>query len=120
MHHLLQSKSSCGDQFSTLLFQSRPRAPPQRIFSEPRGSVDKEEMNKTLGKFYAAVRVSVAAAPSPHSAAPEGSECRGALLLAVCRGKVAEGLDFTDANARAARAHPSTSVPKTNTNALDC
>ena len=27
--------------------------------------------------------------------------CTGVLLLAVCRGKVSEGMDFTDNNARA-------------------
>lgn len=27
--------------------------------------------------------------------------CRGAIFLAVCRGKVSEGLDFADANGRA-------------------
>ena len=36
----------------------------------------------------------------------EGDECgpgrpNGALMLAVCRGKVSEGLDFADNNARA-------------------
>lgn len=42
------------------------------------------------------------------SGAADGSRCgeeahrlTGALFLAVCRGKVSEGLDFTDNNARA-------------------
>ena len=30
-----------------------------------------------------------------------GGHCNGALFLAVCRGKVSEGLDFADNNARA-------------------
>ena len=30
-----------------------------------------------------------------------GGHCSGALFLAVCRGKVSEGLDFADNNARA-------------------
>jgi len=30
-----------------------------------------------------------------------GSDVTGALFLAVCRGKVSEGLDFSDDNARA-------------------
>ena len=33
--------------------------------------------------------------------AVENGEITGALLLAVCRGKVSEGLDFADSNARA-------------------
>ena len=49
---------------------------------------------------YRAVRMSAAAAPHAHAAAPVGSPCRGAVLLAVCRGKVSEGIDFADANAR--------------------
>ena len=44
--------------------------------------------------------MSAAAAPHAHAAAPVGSPCRGAVLLAVCRGKVSEGIDFADANAR--------------------
>ena len=54
-----------------------------------------------LSKYYRAIKSSVAAAPHPHAAAPPGSASRGAVLLAVCRGKVSEGIDFADANARA-------------------
>ena len=57
-------------------------------------------LDALLSKYYRAVRSSVAAAPHAHAAAPAGSPCRGAVLLAVCRGKVSEGIDFADANAR--------------------
>jgi Fanconi anemia group J protein len=53
-----------------------------------------------LSKYYRAVRLSVSSAPHPHAPAPANSACRGAVLLAVCRGKISEGIDFADANAR--------------------
>jgi len=55
------------------------------IFSEPRGS-DRMEFDSILEGFY--------------GLAKDESET-GALLLAVCRGKISEGLDFSDNNARA-------------------
>ena len=58
-------------------------------------------LDALLSKYYRAVKSSVSAAPHPHAAAPPGSASRGAVLLAVCRGKVSEGIDFADANARA-------------------
>ena len=50
-----------------------------------------------LGKYYRAIKSSVAAAPHPHAAASPGSSCRGAVLLAVCRGKISEagGWDYS-------------------------
>jgi Fanconi anemia group J protein len=52
------------------------------VVAEPRGG-GAEALDAVLKEYYAAV-----------------ASGRGALLLAVCRGKVSEGLDFADANAR--------------------
>ncbi|KAJ8358971.1 hypothetical protein SKAU_G00154960 [Synaphobranchus kaupii] len=56
------------------------------VITEPRGGA-KDEFDELLQTYYNAVRC------------PGDRE--GALLIAVCRGKVSEGLDFTDDNARA-------------------
>uniref|UniRef100_A0A182MAW6 Regulator of telomere elongation helicase 1 homolog n=1 Tax=Anopheles culicifacies TaxID=139723 RepID=A0A182MAW6_9DIPT len=53
------------------------------IFIEPR---DKDSFLTTMAEYYAKVR---------------DPESRGAIFMAVCRGKVSEGLDFVDANGRA-------------------
>uniref|UniRef100_A0A182WI58 Regulator of telomere elongation helicase 1 homolog n=1 Tax=Anopheles minimus TaxID=112268 RepID=A0A182WI58_9DIPT len=53
------------------------------IFIEPR---DKDSFLATMAEYYAKVRDPAA---------------RGAIFMAVCRGKVSEGLDFIDANGRA-------------------
>uniref|UniRef100_A0A182MM14 ATP-dependent helicase C-terminal domain-containing protein n=1 Tax=Anopheles culicifacies TaxID=139723 RepID=A0A182MM14_9DIPT len=53
------------------------------IFTEPRG---KDSFLSTMTEYYAKVR---------------DPACRGAIFMAVCRGKVSEGLDFADANGRA-------------------
>ena len=79
---------------------SSPDGAGKRVLSEPRGR-DKRDLEACLANFYGAVADSVKAAGSRHSAAPRSSPCRGALLLAVCRGKIAEGLDFSDEKARA-------------------
>ncbi|EAA06834.5 AGAP000634-PA [Anopheles gambiae str. PEST] len=55
----------------------------KQIFVEPRG---KDQFTTTMAEYYAQVR-------DPAS--------RGAIFMAVCRGKVSEGLDFADANGRA-------------------
>ncbi|XP_070685220.1 Fanconi anemia group J protein [Pempheris klunzingeri] len=55
------------------------------VITEPRSGV-KGDFDKLLQLYYDAIKY---------------SEERGALLIAVCRGKVSEGLDFTDDNARA-------------------
>ena len=57
-------------------------------------------LDALLTKYYRAIKNSVAAAPHRHAAAPPGSASRGGILLAVCRGKISEGIDFADANAR--------------------
>ncbi|XP_015807540.3 Fanconi anemia group J protein isoform X1 [Nothobranchius furzeri] len=56
------------------------------VITEPRGG-GKGDFDELLQMYYEAVKYS------------EGMT--GALLFAVCRGKVSEGLDFTDDNARA-------------------
>ncbi|KAI4896648.1 hypothetical protein NFI96_029906, partial [Prochilodus magdalenae] len=56
------------------------------VIAEPRGGA-KSDFDELLQTYYEAIRQS-----GPRD---------GALLIAVCRGKVSEGLDFTDDNARA-------------------
>ncbi|KAM8976031.1 Fanconi anemia group J protein [Pelodytes ibericus] len=56
------------------------------VIKEPQGG-DKTDFDKLLQSYYDAIRYK--------------SERDGALLIAVCRGKVSEGLDFSDNNARA-------------------
>uniref|UniRef100_A0A7N9AUS7 DNA 5'-3' helicase n=1 Tax=Mastacembelus armatus TaxID=205130 RepID=A0A7N9AUS7_9TELE len=56
------------------------------VITEPRGGV-KGDFDELLQVYYSAIK--------------NGEERDGALLMAVCRGKVSEGLDFTDDNARA-------------------
>ncbi|KAH8387488.1 hypothetical protein KR093_007325 [Drosophila rubida] len=51
------------------------------IFMEPRG---KDQFTSTMEEFYQAIR-----------------DSKGAIFMAVCRGKVSEGLDFADRNGRA-------------------
>ncbi|XP_062140101.1 regulator of telomere elongation helicase 1 homolog [Drosophila sulfurigaster albostrigata] len=51
------------------------------IFLEPRG---KDQFTSTMEEFYQAIR-----------------DSKGACFMAVCRGKVSEGLDFADRNGRA-------------------
>ncbi|XP_052900546.1 regulator of telomere elongation helicase 1 homolog isoform X2 [Anopheles moucheti] len=53
------------------------------IYTEPRG---KDSFLTTMSEYYAKVRDPAA---------------RGSIFMAVCRGKVSEGLDFADANGRA-------------------
>eukprot|EP00891_Asterochloris_glomerata_P003472 jgi/Astpho2/3472/e_gw1.00055.1.1_t len=52
------------------------------VVSEPRGTGD--NFDSCMAEYYAAIKSG-----------------RGGLMMAVCRGKVSEGLDFTDGNARA-------------------
>ncbi|XP_071768516.1 Fanconi anemia group J protein [Centroberyx gerrardi] len=56
------------------------------VITEPRGG-GKGDFDELLQTYYDAIR--------------HCGERDGALLMAVCRGKVSEGLDFTDDNARA-------------------
>lgn len=59
------------------------------IISEPRRS---SEFEPTMKMFYETIEKT--------SQIPVGQGVTGALFLAVCRGKVSEGLDFADQNAR--------------------
>ncbi|XP_053563319.1 Fanconi anemia group J protein [Bombina bombina] len=56
------------------------------VITEPQGG-DKTDFDRLLQTYYNAIRYK--------------GEKDGALLMAVCRGKVSEGLDFSDDNARA-------------------
>ncbi|MGH0190158.1 UNVERIFIED_CONTAM: hypothetical protein FKN15_042153 [Acipenser sinensis] len=56
------------------------------VVTEPKGG-DKNDFDELLQTYYDAIK--------------QKGEKEGALLIAVCRGKVSEGLDFTDDNARA-------------------
>ncbi|XP_062872398.1 Fanconi anemia group J protein [Trichomycterus rosablanca] len=56
------------------------------VIAEPRGGA-KSDFDELLQTYYNAIK--------------ESGTRDGALLIAVCRGKVSEGLDFTDDNARA-------------------
>lgn len=62
----------------------------KHVLCEPRGA--NESFQQIIQEFYDAVR---------DSESNIYSDVNGALLLAVCRGKVSEGLDFADNNARA-------------------
>uniref|UniRef100_A0A4W5MJQ0 ATP-dependent helicase C-terminal domain-containing protein n=1 Tax=Hucho hucho TaxID=62062 RepID=A0A4W5MJQ0_9TELE len=60
------------------------------VITEPRGG-GKRDFDELLQMYYDAIRISGEFA----------WDRDGALLMAVCRGKVSEGLDFTNNNARA-------------------
>ncbi|VDO98118.1 unnamed protein product [Soboliphyme baturini] len=60
----------------------------KQVFLEPKRS---EDLNTTMHDYY-----SVVAHPEKVSA-----QCNGAVFIAVYRGKISEGLDFSDDNARA-------------------
>ncbi|XP_013379461.1 Fanconi anemia group J protein homolog [Lingula anatina] len=62
------------------------------LFCEPRAS-DKVDFDELMKSFYQAIEETADGAESG------GQD--GALFIAVCRGKVSEGLDFADNNARA-------------------
>ena len=51
--------------------------------------------------YFWSVNDSVSVCVSMAESEVRGSGVTGALFLAVCRGKVSEGLDFSDDNARA-------------------
>lgn len=55
----------------------------QPIYVEPK---DKQTFNAAMLDYYAKIN---------------DPNCKGAIFMAVCRGKVSEGLDFADANGRA-------------------
>ncbi|XP_077868953.1 uncharacterized protein LOC102809144, partial [Saccoglossus kowalevskii] len=64
------------------------------IISEPRRG-DKQDFDILLKEFYEAIKY------SEDSNFDDEDSVTGVLFLAVCRGKVSEGLDFADNNARA-------------------
>lgn len=72
----------CQEEWQTLGLWTRisERKP---IFVEPQS---KDTFVSTMNEYYEKIR---------------DPSCRGAIFLAVCRGKVSEGLDFADANGRA-------------------
>lgn len=53
------------------------------IFMESKGA---KECNETVSKFYERIN---------------DKKCNGAIMFAVCRGKISEGIDFADNNGRA-------------------
>ena len=70
----------------------------KRVFFEPRAG---SELDTLLTEYSEAVDAGVRARRADAAAASaNGSPRGGALLLAVCRGKVSEGLNFADARAR--------------------
>lgn len=52
------------------------------IYVEPR---DKNSFNTAMSDYYSKIK---------------NPDCKGAIFMGVCRGKVSEGLDFVDANGR--------------------
>jgi len=70
------------------------------LVSEPR-SGDKLEFDDIMHQFYHAVRTSEGEESDEQLDSDDDSSVDGGLFLAVCRGKVSEGLDFADNNARA-------------------
>ena len=81
----------------------------KKVFQEPPSKPSKygnskkvDTLDQVLDKYYKRVSDSVKAALHPYAPAPLNARGgRGAILLAVCRGKISEGIDFADANARA-------------------
>ncbi|XP_046841127.1 Fanconi anemia group J protein homolog [Xenia sp. Carnegie-2017] len=67
----------------------------KNTFCEPRCG-DKSDFNGVISDYYECIRVSGDSDDSDCEYAPSG-----AIFFAVCRGKVSEGLDFADNNARA-------------------
>lgn len=78
----------------------------KEVMCEPRRGDQLEEL---MTKYYAAIR-KASAAPSGQRRPGKPS---GALFLAVYRGKISEGLDFSDNNARAVVAVSNRPCPET-------
>jgi hypothetical protein len=81
---------------------------------EPR-SGERRDFETSMARYYAAIQRSTGA---DGAGGDDGSGRTGAVFFAVCRGKVSEGLDFADANARAVVAvgipYPSVRDPQVN------
>lgn len=67
------------------------------IISEPRFS---DEFESAIRHYYEVIEMSSSSSTSAEDSS-SGGGVDGALFMAVCRGKVSEGLDFADTNARA-------------------
>lgn len=72
----------------------------KRIFIEPQKPQTKEEFKNTMDEYYATIN-------DPQS--------NGAVFMGICRGKVAEGLNFADKYARAVLIVSLPYPPKNNT-----
>lgn len=77
------------------------------VIAEPRGG-GKGDFDELLQTYYEAIKGGEERGEAPSALGISGGDSHGrffltdgALLIAVCRGKVSEGLDFTDDNARA-------------------
>ncbi|GAV88138.1 DEAD_2 domain-containing protein/Helicase_C_2 domain-containing protein [Cephalotus follicularis] len=76
------------------------------LFVEPRGSAQ-EDFEKVLKGYYDSISKKTTTGRKKrikkmenYYEPPENAKKEGAAFLAVCRGKVSEGIDFTDDNAR--------------------
>lgn len=63
--------------------------------------IDCVEFEAAIKQFYATIENTSSNASGSHMTGHTTDHMTGALFLAVCRGKVSEGLDFADDNARA-------------------
>jgi Rad3-related DNA helicase len=101
--YLELSQLLCKDTMMRILQKTHlssfsPSPSPHFFFTlEPRAS-DKKEFEDVMKKYYMAIEES--RSPSTTDDGPFLKRS-GALLFAVCRGKISEGMDFIDDHARA-------------------
>uniref|UniRef100_A0A914HN65 Helicase ATP-binding domain-containing protein n=1 Tax=Globodera rostochiensis TaxID=31243 RepID=A0A914HN65_GLORO len=86
MASILGHWKSCRSSNGQFLWDQLERQ--KRLLMEPK---DKRELSKLFNKFDVAVREN----------RPTAGRSGGALLFAVCRGKLSEGIDFSDSHCRA-------------------